>query len=72
MAILIIIWIAKVTDVVLYVEMRYIVRGVRELEDHKLNLPSSDGIKDGGDGNNSILDGCTVSGVFDCDYKGGV
>ena len=47
-------------------------RGVRELEDHKLNLPSSDGIKDGGDGNNSILDGCTVSGVFDCDYKGGV
>ena len=37
-----------------------------------LNLPSSDGIKDGGDGNNSILDDCTVSGVFDCNYKGGV
>lgn len=35
-----------------------------------LNLPSSDGIKDGGNGNYFILDNCVISGIFDWIDKG--
>lgn len=37
-----------------------------------LNLPSSDGIKDGGDDNYSILDDCIIGRIFGCNYQGRV